>query len=221
MSQTFSDNGSMLNTRPVHTLDGLGGAAILNLRQFEAGVAPAIDRIPALPGIYSFFRDISLPQNSGDTFFEGLLKELHSEKFSPRSGSINPLYEITLKSKTEIPKTKLEQIRRLSDTKEFQETLSAALGYSILFQAPLYVGKSIDLRRRIKEHLNPESTLSTRFLSAGIEIERTTLLILPTSLQGDNANDSAENAEQDDIQSLIFEEIFSRLFSPLFTLRYG
>jgi hypothetical protein len=168
-----------------------------------------------------------LDQGSSSAFYESLCREMYSEKFQSRKGLISPLYEVSLKSRTEISKNKLAQIQELSDSEEFRNTLNKALMFSILFQAPLYVGKSKNLRRRIGQHLSVNSVLSERLNNSGIEIASTSVLILPTSLEEQAEADDTDignedyGSEEDADQSLIFEEIFSRLFSPLFTIRYG
>lgn len=80
-----------------------------------------------------------------------------------------------------------------------------------LFQCPLYIGRSRDLRERIKQHLGEGSALRTRLSEHRISIEKTLILIIPS---GDDAD--GDEAEED-----LYEEIFSRLLNPLFNLRLG
>jgi hypothetical protein len=100
-----------------------------------------------------------------------------------------------------------------------------------MFQQPLYVGKAIDLQRRIKQHLQTKSDLRSRLDEAKIELDRCRLLIvfvdrsalneLPI-LDAASVADGAEDEQPDALAlELVMEELFSKLFLPSFTQRYG
>lgn len=218
-------------SKAVLKLTDFGGAGIIYGRRFNGGTDALLDRVPCAPGIYALFKDIVLNTDSPDAFFDDLRREMHSKKFADRDGVINPLYQITLTSKTVVPKAKLDRIRELSELESFRTSVAAALRLSLIFQAPLYVGKANDLRARLRQHFDPSSALSLRLSSSGIQIQQTTIVLLPiiseeadiepNSTKATGQEDSEDDAVDEVNQALIFEEIFSRMFSPLFTIRYG
>lgn len=217
------------NRRAVQQLTDFTGAGIIYGRRFNGSTDALLERVPQCPGIYAFFKDIELNTEDPTVFFEGLTREMRSKKFVDREGSINPLYHVTLRSKTDIPKSKLDQIKSLSEDSSFRKSVTQALKLSLIFQSPLYVGKAIDLRSRLRQHYDPTSPLSQRLSTAGTSLYTTTVVLLPilddtqsSDLNSDDLEDESDNAQQlDEDQSLIYEEIFSRIFSPLFTIRYG
>lgn len=222
-------------SKAVTQLSDFDGAGLIHVGRFNGALEALVERVPTTPGIYAFFKDIVLNTDTAESFYNDLNKEMLAKKFIDREGSINPLYHIVLKSKTEVSKTKSEQIRRLCDDELFRTSVAKALRMSLIFQAPLYVGKSNNLRSRIKQHFDDSSVLNQRLSAAGISIQQTSLVLMPLVHEvlvpqddsrliaepNEAPNDFENEIEQEDSQSIIFEEIFSRLFSPLFTVRYG
>jgi len=220
----------MTDSKAVIHLSDFQGAGIIHARRFNGRTDALLSRVPSTPGIYAFFKDIELNTENPDAFYNDLTREMFSKKFVDRVGSINPLYQVALRSKTEIPKSKLERIRALSEHASFRTSVSQAMKLSLIFQSPLYVGKANDLRTRLRQHYEPSSPLSHRLADAGTPIHQTSVVLLPVSdgLQNEAGNPQENGDEvdseaglEDDNQSQIFEEIFSRIFSPLFTIRYG
>jgi hypothetical protein len=220
----------MSDKKAVIQLSDFQGAGIIHGRRFNGSTEALLDRVPRTPGIYAFFKDIELNTVNPAAFYNDLTREMLSKKFVDREGTINPLYQVTLRSKTEIPKSKLDQIRALSEHASFRTSVAQAMKLSLLFQSPLYVGKANDLRARLRQHYDPSSPLSHRLASAGTSIHKTSVVLLPvldntlneTSAAQDKDDASDDEANSDDEnQNEVFEEIFSRIFSPLFTIRYG
>ena len=191
------------------------------------GVDSVISRIPERwSGVYvwyrSFMPDAALAEDS-ESFFTFILEEIYKKHCSVREASLPPSYGIMLKPQTSFPKEDL--LKQLSSDKPFRELVLGLLDNSIIFQQPLYIGKSENLSNRIKNHLKETSTLRLRLQEAGHEIDLCKLLLIKT---GENhlplsSNESGDSdSELPDIESeQLIEDILSRLFLPSFTLRYG
>jgi len=201
-------------------------AFILNLRKIR-GVddwLPSIE--PSRAGIYAWFRSYEYNVGDNQAFKSQLISDLTAPKYASRSGFIEPLHRVSLESNPNF--NKREQIEEAIKEQAFRDGLSQALGFSILLQAPLYVGKAKQLKKRLKSHAIGRSDLKRRFSEAGISIETCSLLFIYTdpkreALEADHDTSDTEDeiSIEDDANAKLFEEIFSRLFSPLFTLRYG
>ncbi len=160
--------------------------------------------------------------------------DLRSPKFQERTGSIKPFYELTLRSQTWFSPGKMESLKSAVHDPAFRSGLLATLNHSILLQAPLYIGKSINLKSRIAAHLTEGSILCKRLSEANVEMRRTLLFIIPNQVDEHQiGKDTANESELDQLPTvdseledetpyeLIYEEIYSRLFNPLFTIRIG
>jgi hypothetical protein len=203
-------------SKPIVKLTQPEGAFMINLGQFKAGPVNALNTIPkATAGIYSWFKTFDYSEDS-DLLFQYLERDLLSEKFAERTGSVNPYYEVAIRSRSQLSPNKRKQIRLALNDDNFCVTLAQALSSSVMFQSPLYVGKSNDLRNRIESHLQTESPLRSRLSEVGISIDRCQLLVVPLY-----NIEVTENMPEGVDSELLFEEIFSRLFNPLFTLRLG
>ena len=198
------------------------GTVLFNLAAFSAGPSAVLDRISDdQSGIYAWFRSFNFQENP-DLFADELVSAIRAPKLQTRTGDLVPYYEISLKSKSYISSGKEASLRQALKDDEFQNAMRFALRWSILFQAPLYVGKSGDLRSRIDQHLKPGSPLRERLFEAKIDIEKTYLLIVPTPLAKAKESSNEENDHEDLPEyELLFEEVFSRLFNPAFTIRLG
>jgi len=208
------------------------GAFILNLCHFERGPDSALLRIPQrTAGIYSWYKTYIYPENEDD-FYYVLIRDLEAAKFQSRSGSIKPYYNVEISSKGWLSESKALSLKAALKNAEFKKGLLDAFSCSTLLQSPLYVGKSVDLRRRIGQHLQAESDLRVRLANAEINIDTASILIIPNtdsdaaegSYNADNQEKTAESEiiPVDDPQfELLYEEVFSRLFNPRFTIRLG
>lgn len=202
------------------------GAVLFDLTAFPAGPSAVLDRIPdAQGGIYAWFRTFKF-RDLPDEFAEDLLAAIRAPKFQTRSGDIAPYYELELRSKGSIPSGKETSLKRALQDPAFLNAMKFSLEWAMLFQMPLYVGKSIDLKSRISQHLKSGSVLRRRLMDAGVDIEQTYLLLVPAPATQEPAEPSAEPADSSDDERLssyeiLFEEVFSRLFNPGFTIRLG
>ncbi len=188
-------------------------AQLFKFSHFPAGPKDAVERMPEnTPGVYFWFRTYDYP-DSPNEFWESLTADISKKKFPARSGTVAPYLDVTIESKTRLPAGKSKDIKLAIEHDSFRKQLTTILGFSVLFQTPLYIGKSEDLRKRTLEHLEYGSSLSTRLEEAEINIEETCLLIVPVEpLPKDLKGFDSE---------ILFEEVFSRLFQPHFNLRIG
>ncbi|WP_193211131.1 hypothetical protein [Luteolibacter marinus] len=165
------------------------------------------------------------------------MRDIDAPKFIERSGAIKPYYDVTIRSKSWFSDGKRDSLRTAVEDPAFRQGLISTLNLAVLLQAPLYIGKAIDLRQRIGTHLKEGSTLRERLNQASVDLDRTLLLLLPNPLIGldreselaDLKNEPDEEAEgcleEDEVAPTgheeLYEEIYSRLFNPQFTIRLG
>jgi hypothetical protein len=196
---------------PVTHLKEPEGAYILRLSEFPLGVMNAVSRIASSqPGIYAWYKCYDYPRDY-DNFSKRLLDDCAAPKFSPREGDIKPYYRVKISSRGDISPGKRDTIIKRMQCDKFRAHLGTSLTQLSLFQCPLYIGKSIDLQDRIRQHLSEGSPLRERLAEHSISIEKTLILIIPSEAEA-----SEEKPDED-----LYEEIFSRLLNPLFNLRIG
>ena len=217
----------MNQKRAFINLDADTGAVLLRLSEFFRGAESVLVRVPETPGIYAWYRDIKIDTTSPESIFQSLMAEIESPKFLPRTSSIPPVYEVSIRSLTTISNSKKAALKKELEDPMFTAQLVTAINTVTMFQAPLYIRKTRNLRRRVKDHLKPLSTHGQRLDSVGISLLQSNLLLIPISgsdkeapeieqLSMDDSNDVPESDAE-----TVFEEVFSKLFSPNFTVRYG
>lgn len=189
-------------------------AYVLHLSRFPGGALDAISRIPdGQSGIYFWYRAFNYP-TSKEGFTETFKKDLFASKFPTRTGFIKPYFEVSIGSFSGLSRGKIKELEQALENDSFRAHIQKLLDLSIMFQAPLYIGKSSNVRKRIETHLTKDSPLQERLLQCDLSIKDTALLVMP--MQEDSEN---ELKTMDD--ELLYEEIFSRLFNPPFNLRIG
>ncbi len=231
----------MIGTQSVYNLTEPEGATLLNLGRFSAGSMSAISYIPKdVRGFYAWFRSYDYPDDP-NRFFERLLEDIAAPKFASRNGFISPYHMVEIASGGDMTPSRKKALRQALDNPSFLASLKSGLFHSILFQSPLYVGKAINLRKRITSHLAEASPLRKRLGGAGLDIDRCLLFVFPhqededsitshssPTLDEDEEDIEAQEGDTEDVFSneeleheVLLEEVFSRLFSPQFTLRIG
>jgi hypothetical protein len=189
-------------------------AYLLAFSKFTGGASDAIRRIPKdQPGIYFWYRTFEYPTDESG-FSVSLRKDLLAPKFPTRVGQIQPYYEVSLASSSNMPPKKANALDKALTNNAFRLHIQQLLNLGLLLQAPLYIGKSKDIRRRMEEHLGEDSPLCRRLEEHGLRIEDTALLVVPMN---ESVDLNLENMDDE----LLYEEIFSRLFNPIFNLRIG
>jgi hypothetical protein len=187
------------------------GIYIYKLSDLRGRTDEIIKRIPSeMGGIYLWYNSYNSLVSGGD-FKEEFWAAIKAPNHAERKTKLGPDGIISLKSSPDISAGKKENIEDLIDTDSFQKEFKQYIDkFSILFESPLYIGKTNNFRKRIREHLEGNSALKERLLDHGIQIESCNLIIIESQL-----NNSKENIE------LNYEEIFSRLFTPKFNERIG
>lgn len=211
------------------SLPGIDGACVINLKQFNSSPLDVVKtRVPAnLNGIYSFFRGFQLP-SAPEELKQEIFRLVSAPKFEPRNGVISPYFGVTIRSHTSISAAKHVQMEKALEADEFRSAIRVALMWNLFFQTPLYIGKSTDLRSRLSEHLAGRSLLKERLATADINIDTTSILLIPVPLYNPITSDSKANSNDGSVDvhhsidaEALFEEVFSRLFSPGFSVRLG
>lgn len=189
-------------------------AYILSFEKFPGGPLDAIQRIPdEQAGIYFWFRTFNYPSDEKG-FSAALRRDLNAPKFPSRAGNIRPYYEVTIASSSQMSARKERALDTALKDVAFRTHIRQLLTQSIILQAPLYIGKSQNIRRRIADHLADDSILSKRLTEHELNITDTVLLVIPMN---DEVNLNLYDMEDE----LLYEEIFSRLFNPTFNFRIG
>lgn len=202
------------------------------------GIEAILSRIPeGLSGIYSWYRRFEISQEIRDdpeAFAKLVINEIYKPHCIPRTARIPPSHRIYVEADTVFRKREL--LESFSADSSFRNMLVALLENSLLFQQPLYIGKSNNIKTRIKHHLDEGSDLRQRLYEADHNIEKCRLLVVNLTdsdrhqnLNNFNGNDEENfedlNLEETEFatgsQEQLIEDILSRLFLPSFTIRYG
>ena len=227
----------MLQDISITHLDKPEGTMVFSLPKFPTGPETCLNFIPSgMSGIYAWFQTYKYSDDP-KVLYEQLVSDIERPKFTEREGTIAPYYHVGIRSFGKLSDGKRERIREALEDIDFRQHLHHAIGNSILFQAPLYVGKATNLKKRIGQHLSPTSPLRTRLKAVGIDLDMSKLMICPlysaftpTDSHQDHADNSEESSESEiDFEDTepseryeeLLEEIFSRLFSPQFSIKLG
>ena len=196
------------------------------------GVSAILDRIPDnTSGVYAWYRNFKINSdvsNHPESFVSQVLQELYKPHCITRETRLPPSHRLIVKPETVFSARKQEALHYHAANPHFRELIISLLHNCILFQQPMYIGKTLNLRSRISNHLAVESILRERFKDAEHDIEQCRLLIL-CSPQEITCTSSKDIEAEDDIESefsylqpeALIEDILSRLFLPSFTINYG
>ena len=196
------------------------------------GVAAILSRIPDnMSGVYAWYRNYKIDASAidnPDIFVSRILEELHKPHCITRETRLPPSHRLIVKPETIHSQKKEEALRYYANNPNFRELLITLLNNCLLFQQPLYIGKAINLRTRISNHLSVESVLRERLKDAEHNLEQCRLLILGCSeTMNYSASESIEVEDKTESEfpqlesEALIEDILSRLFLPSFTINYG
>lgn len=196
------------------------------------GVSAILNRIPNnMSGVYAWYRNFKIDDSAisnPEVFVSNILQELRKPHCVTRETRLPPSYRLIVKPETILSQRKLDALKYYADNPHFRELLITLLNNCLLFQQPLYIGKAINLRTRISNHLGLESVLRERLKDANHNIEHCRLLILCCSEHINYYTSEDIEIEQNNENELsqlepeaLIEDILSRLFLPSFTIKYG
>jgi hypothetical protein len=196
------------------------------------GVSAILNRIPDnMSGVYAWYRNFDVDTAAHDNpeaFVSNILQELFKPHCITRETRLPPSHRLIIKPETMLSQRKQEALKYHANNSHFRELLITLLNNSLLFQQPLYIGKAVNLRTRISNHLDVESILRERLKDAEHNLEQCRLLILGCSENIDYSVSENIKFEQDNESEFsqleseaLIEDILSRLFLPSFTINYG
>ena len=215
-----------------NVVERLGENAFLYDLSRIRSISAILNRIPDnMSGVYAWYRNFNMDAaayNNPEAFVSGILKELHKPHCVTRETRLPPSYRLIVKPETILSQRKQEALKYYADNPHFRELLITLLNNCLLFQQPLYIGKAVNLRTRIGNHLAVESVLRERLKDAEHNLEQCRLLILGSSESINYSNLEFEDLEKENESEFshlepeaLIEDILSRLFLPTFTSNYG
>ena len=215
-----------------NVVEQLGENAFLYDLSKIRGVSAILNRIPDnMSGVYAWYRSFNIDSDADDNpevFVANILQELYKPHCVTRETRLPPSHRLIIKPETILSQRKQEALEHYSGNPHFRELLITLLNNCLLFQQPLYIGKAINIRTRINNHLSVDSKLRERLEDAEHNLEQCRLLILGCSASINH--DTLENTELEDENEsessqlepeALIEDILSRLFLPSFTINYG
>ena len=130
------------------------------------GVSAILSRIPDnTSGVYAWYRNFKFNSdvsNNPETFVSQVLQELYKPHCVTRETRLPPSHRLILKPETVFSVRKQEALQYHAANPDFRELVISLLHNCILFQQPMYIGKALNLRSRISNHLGIESVLRER-----------------------------------------------------------
>lgn len=185
----------------------------IDLPSLIRGSDTACERIPDIPAVYAFFRRIPNLSKLAPESFVARIETLVGTAASPaHEARVGPLHSVTLIAASELSRLKTERLEALSHSSAFRDYLGQTLESATFLQAPLYVGKAVQLRERVRQHLEPMSDLSLRLRSQGVSLGETVLAYAEVALPEETVSDVALT---------LVEEIVTRICRPGYVGRIG
>jgi hypothetical protein len=122
-----------------------------------------IDDIPTDPGVYSWYRRLSVDELTPDTFRTTLAERLAADTHLPSFvGKAGPFGVNIGPGTFDLTEAKLGISNRVCKSKQRRSRFAYALLVSSVFQPPMYIGKANDLRGRIKDHRDGKTDFAAR-----------------------------------------------------------
>jgi hypothetical protein len=192
------------------------------------------DTLPEIPAVYAWYRALELGGAvEAPERFLGHIQHLLSARLSETFvGKLGSLYHVSVhECAVGLSGRKWSLLERIAQHPDARTRLATILESAALLQAPLYVGKARNLRRRIGEHVEGRSGLADRLTAAGIPLSSCVLRYRATldedlhAFAKPTSNGSAptptEAEEGADEVTLLLEELLSRLSPSAFVRRIG
>jgi hypothetical protein len=122
-----------------------------------------IKSIPKKPGVYSWYRRLSVDDVSPADFKKTLAARMHTNTVLPTFLGTSGPYAVGLSpNKNKLSPKKEPLADAVAKTLRRRSRFAHALLVASIFQAPMYVGKADDLRVRIKDHCDGNTGFSKR-----------------------------------------------------------
>ncbi|RLA53320.1 MAG: hypothetical protein DRR42_05150 [Gammaproteobacteria bacterium] len=181
-------------------------------------------RLDARPGVYAWFREFDLREFGADpNGFVRKVRELLNVNLSDTfRQKIGVVYHVTLVEQGgALTPKKVEWLERVASHEIGRKVISDALLTLSEIQSPLYVGKAVDIRSRIAQHVTGQSELAERFEEAGLQLDDCFVKI--AYLDDEEVQGAAELLGSQGQESLILliEDIITRLGPAAFVRRPG
>ena len=206
------------------------GIMIHNLSKYATKDA-AVSAIREIPGIYAWFETIfPFDENEDVNTVVEILKSWVLKNNFPRSTSRDSLtgvlqptikYNLEIGSHNSWTDSLQSSMDFLLKFDSVRDVLDSILKYSLIFQPPLYIGCSKNLRTRIEEHLQMKTGFAKRYAdNTQDKLKSLRVVTIPIRIDQDDLETIAENQ---DVKPLIdsIEDLLSRIYKPQWNKRYG
>lgn len=176
-----------------------------------------------IPGIYAWYREANFERYLQDPngLEQAIITSLGVQASDSFAASAGYLYRLTVVEK---PKGLSEQKRKtlgeLVQSEEGRRALIDHLRLASQFFAPLYVGKALDMRQRIAEHVQGESSLTSRLEAAGIELSQCVVKVIYLDRNVEEQESDYVSVDNEQFAFLV-EDIVTRMAPSAFVRRPG
>ncbi len=208
---------------------GVGDSTFSTVRFSQIATAEARNLIlKESPAVYAWYRSLDLASSTTSASrFLAAIEILLSAKLSDRfSGRLGYLYEVSVQEAGGgLGERNRDLLERISRDPTGRLHLASILQTATYLQAPLYVGKALNLRQRIGEHVTGVSGLLGRLSEAALPMESCVLRY--RYIDGEDEAALASAAESGPGESaanevaLLIEELLTRLSPSAFVRRPG
>jgi hypothetical protein len=193
----------------------------LTYGQVESSEARSIS-LKEMPGVYAWYRGFSrLRESTTKEEFICMFSEMAESRLSDRfTGKLGYLYELSIQEHGGgLSKKRMEHLERLASEEAARSCLIAMLESTTFMQSPLYIGKAINLRSRMADHVEGYSDLEARLTDAGIKM--TDCLVRYKYVDFDEIDKLSIKEDGHDDVVLLIEEILTRFSPAAFVRRPG
>jgi hypothetical protein len=184
-----------------------------------------------VPAVYAWYRNLNVAEATGssEAFLSRINSLLESRLSDSFRGKLGFLYIVSVQEcGGKLGSHNMELLEAIANNASARNQLAAILDTATFLQAPLYVGKTADLRRRIGEHLSGESGLVGRFSDAGIPIHSCILryryidaITLETIASAYSPDPTDTDVAAEESVARLIEELLTRLSPCSFVRKPG
>lgn len=109
--------------------------------------------VPAVPGVYSWYRRVTLDYTNPESFVQSIAKALEKSGLPIHEGKVGP-YHATLSPKgRSFPEAKRQVAERVAPDLDSRRRFASLMAELSPLLTPLYIGMATDLRVRINNHI--------------------------------------------------------------------